>query len=204
MSVYTSYLSWQRSRLLPPARRHVSPADADPRPGEGLSATSILTAQTPQFKIFVGGLDGRSTPVAVEVLGRDTVKDVSDRIFDAIGSPVERQRLMRAGKQLDPSRTLAEQSVKPADTLEVLCSAFLAGCLGGKERSAAAAAALADWKVEKGISDAVGGARVRVHPMKDPDHRELRLSNAATEILLDIGWVAIDRFKLRAIPWSPK
>ena len=72
---------------------------------------------------------------------------------------------------------------------------FLAGC---KKPNAV------DWKIERSISQILQGGFVRVHRLRDVDHREVRVSSEEEALTLtSTGEAFVDGARLRLLPWKP-
>ena len=56
----------------------------------------------------------------VEVEPTDTIDNVKSKIYDKEGFPLNRQRLVFAGKQLEGSRTLADCNISDGCTVHVV------------------------------------------------------------------------------------
>ena len=72
-----------------------------------------------RFEIFVKVWTGETATLSVEP--SDQTQDVKIMITNMVGSPLEFQRIIYAGRQLEDGRTLEEQKIRPECTLHLRC-----------------------------------------------------------------------------------
>lgn len=70
------------------------------------------------MQIFIKTLTGKT--ITLQVDPNERVEEVKQKIFDKEGIPIDQQRIIFSGKQLENDKTLSDYNVQPESTIHLV------------------------------------------------------------------------------------
>lgn len=92
--------------------------DTTPQGQNTVNAETPVQVNTPSGQVFVKTLTGQSIPI--DYRADLTIAELKNEVSSREGVPVQQQRLIFQGKQLENDSTLEDYNIQPSNTIHLV------------------------------------------------------------------------------------